>query len=90
MHASRRGTRPNVSCCYTLPHTSIRTRALARFASARTCFITDCFTVLESILGIRFVLCAVSDIAMRCGCVNGDYLEESLEHLVATRLAQKI
>lgn len=30
--------------------TSMRTRALARLASARTCFMTDCLTEEESIL----------------------------------------
>lgn len=32
--------------------TSMRTRALAMLASARTCFITACLTALESILAI--------------------------------------
>lgn len=30
--------------------TSMRTRALARLASARTCFMTDCLTEEESIV----------------------------------------
>lgn len=43
--------------------TSMRTRALARLASARTCFMTDCLTEEESIVerimldGPDFVVC---------------------------------